>query len=98
LKIHSYKDDFGFNHCKEKQEEINKYKYTYSPPASWPAYRTIYRVTGGFLNAARSILKRVSVRIFRISKWCHRSKPKLFTKTRQPKKLETICAFTERAN
>jgi hypothetical protein len=25
-------------------------------PVSWPAYGTIYRITGGFLNAATSIL------------------------------------------
>jgi hypothetical protein len=33
---------------------------------SSPAYGTIYRMTGGFLNAAKSILKRVSERIFKI--------------------------------
>jgi hypothetical protein len=36
-------------------------------PAS-PAYGTIYRITGGFLNAATSILKSVLVRIFIISR------------------------------
>jgi hypothetical protein len=35
---------------------------------SSPSYETIYRITGGFLNAATSILKRVSVRIFKICK------------------------------
>jgi hypothetical protein len=44
---------------------------------SSPAYGTIYRIAGGFLNAAKSILKRVSVRIFKISKSFHRSKQKL---------------------
>jgi hypothetical protein len=44
---------------------------------SAPAYGTIYRITGSFLNAATSILKRVSVRIFKIHKCFHRSKQKL---------------------
>jgi hypothetical protein len=30
------------------------------------AYGTIYRITGGFLDAATSILKRVSLRFFKI--------------------------------
>jgi hypothetical protein len=33
-----------------------------------PSYGTIYRIIGGFLNAATSFLKRVSVRIFKICK------------------------------
>jgi hypothetical protein len=37
-------------------------------PVSCQAYGIIYRITGGFLNAATSILKRVSVMIFKISK------------------------------
>jgi hypothetical protein len=41
------------------------------------AYGEIYRITGCFLNAATSILKRVSVRIFKISNCFHRSKQKL---------------------
>ncbi len=49
--------------------------FTFSP--SSPAYGTIYRVTGGFLTAETSILKRISVRIFKISKCFHRSKQKL---------------------
>ncbi len=36
----------------------------------------LFKITGGFLNAATSILKRVSVRIFKISKCFHRSKQK----------------------
>jgi hypothetical protein len=44
---------------------------------SSPAYGTIYRITGGFLNAATSSLKRDSLRIFELSKSFHRSKPKL---------------------
>jgi hypothetical protein len=38
----------------------------------------IYRITGGFLYAATSNLKRVAERIFTISKCFHRSRPKLF--------------------
>jgi hypothetical protein len=34
---------------------------------SSPSYGTFYRITGGFLNAATRILKRVSKRIFKIS-------------------------------
>jgi hypothetical protein len=64
---------------------------------SSPSYETIYRITGGFLNAATSILKRVSVRIFKISKCFHRCKKKLesiFSKTRQQKNLKTNGAYT----
>jgi hypothetical protein len=39
--------------------------------------RTIYRITGGSLYAATSNMKRVSGRIFTISKCFHKSKPKL---------------------
>jgi hypothetical protein len=44
---------------------------------SSPAYGTIYRIKGSFLNAATSILKRVSVRIFKTGKCFHRSQQKL---------------------
>jgi hypothetical protein len=37
----------------------------------------LFKITGGFLNAATSILKRVSVRIFKISKCFHKSKQKI---------------------
>ncbi len=37
-----------------------------------------YRITGGFLYAATSILKRVTGRVFTISKCFHISKPKLY--------------------
>jgi hypothetical protein len=44
---------------------------------SSPPYGTIYRITGGFLYAATSSLKRDIGRIFTISKSFHKSKPKL---------------------
>jgi hypothetical protein len=40
------------------------------------ALRAIYRITGNFLNAATSILKRLSVRIFKIITCFYRSKQK----------------------
>jgi hypothetical protein len=43
-----------------------------------PAHGIILRITGGFLNTAISILKRVTGKIFTISKCFHRSKPKLY--------------------
>jgi hypothetical protein len=39
---------------------------------------TVYRIIGGFLYAATSSLKRVTGKIFTISKCFHRSKPKLY--------------------
>jgi hypothetical protein len=51
-------------------------KFLNSSPSS-PAYGTIYRITGSFLNATTSILKRVSVRNFKISQCFHRSKQNL---------------------
>jgi hypothetical protein len=44
---------------------------------SSPAYGTIYRITGGFLNATTSILKRISVRIFTTRKCFHKRKQKI---------------------
>ncbi len=38
----------------------------------------IYSITGGFLNVATSNLKKVTGRIFTISKCFHRSKPILY--------------------
>jgi hypothetical protein len=49
---------------KSNTETRFKIFLNFSP--SSPAYGTIYRITGGFLNAATSILKRVSVGIFKI--------------------------------
>ncbi len=60
----------------EKKYRNPLQKFLNLSPSS-PAYGTIYRITGVFLNAATSILKRVSVRIFKISKCIHRSKQKL---------------------
>jgi hypothetical protein len=51
-------------------------KFLNFSPSS-PANGTMYRIPGGFLNAATSILKVVSVRIFKISKCFHGSKQKL---------------------
>jgi hypothetical protein len=45
------------------------------PSNTSPAYGTIYRITGGFLYAATtSNVKRVTGRIFKISKCFHRGK------------------------
>jgi hypothetical protein len=44
---------------KEIPNPLQKF-LNFSP--SSPAYGTVYKITGGFLNAAKSILKRVSVR------------------------------------
>ncbi len=63
--------------------------FNFSP--SSPAYGRVYRITDGFLNAATSILKRVSVRIFKISKCFLRSKQKLefpFLHNKAPKKIK----------
>jgi hypothetical protein len=65
---------------------------------SSPAYRTFYRIIGGFLYAATSSLKRVTGRIFTISKCFHRSNPKLYLlispKQGSKKILKTIGAYT----
>jgi hypothetical protein len=53
-----------------------------------PGYGASFTVTGGFLNAATSSLKRVTEGIFKISKCFQRSKPRLYL----PK---TIGAYTE---
>jgi hypothetical protein len=42
-----------------------------------PCYRPVFSVTGGFLYAATGPVKRVTGRIFKISKCFHRSKEKL---------------------
>ncbi len=58
----------------------------------------LFKITGGFLNAATSTLKRVSVRIFKISKCFHRSKQIInfyFLYNKALKNLETISAYTE---
>jgi hypothetical protein len=56
----------------------------------------IYRITGGFLYSATSNLKRVTERIFTISKCFHRSRPKLFftLDNKAAKKFKTIGACT----
>jgi hypothetical protein len=60
--------------------------------------RNNLRITGGFLNEATSILKRVSVRLFKISKCFHIEASKnlnsLFSITRHQKYLKTIGAYT----
>jgi hypothetical protein len=45
---------------------------------SSPSYGIIYRITGGFLNTATSILKRVTGTIFTISKCFHKGKPTFY--------------------
>ncbi len=60
---------------------------------------TIYRITGGFVYAATSNLKRVTGRIFSIRMCFHRSQTKLYLlfspKTRKQKALKTIGKYTE---
>jgi hypothetical protein len=59
----------------------------------------LFKITAGFLNAATSVLKRVSVRIFKISKCCHRSKQNVyfyfFSMTRHQNNLKTIGEYIE---
>ncbi len=38
---------------------------------SWPAFRQIFRITGRYLKAGTSFLKRVRERIIRFSHWFH---------------------------
>jgi hypothetical protein len=55
--------------------------------------KSLYRITGSFLNAATSILKRVTGRIFKVGKYFHSSKPKyylLFSPARQQQDVKTI--------
>jgi|688.fasta_scaffold1312418_1 hypothetical protein len=65
---------------------------------SSPANGTIYRITGGFLNSATSILKRVSLRIFKFigssSVFIEARKNFHFLLSKAPKNLETISAYT----
>ncbi len=45
---------------------------------SQEAFRTTFRVTGGFRKARTASLKRVTRRVFTISKWFNRCMPKLY--------------------
>jgi hypothetical protein len=65
-------------YCSIPEAACDFEKYYLNFPASSPAYGINYRITGGFLNAAISILKRVTGKIFTISTCFHRSKPKLY--------------------
>jgi hypothetical protein len=68
-------------------------------PKSFPTYGTVYRIIGGFLYAATSSLKRLTGRIFTISKCFHRSMPKLYLLLSPQQKSKNfskiISAYTE---
>jgi hypothetical protein len=63
------------------------------PSKSSTAYATIYRITGGFLYAATSNLKRLTGKNFTMSKCFHRSKPKLLCSPKQSNKKLTSFDF-----
>jgi hypothetical protein len=61
------------------------------------AFRTIFKVMGGYLKAERISLKVVSGRIFRIAKCFPKTKPNIISSTiKHPKNFQTITARTER--
>jgi hypothetical protein len=76
---------------------------------SWPdvgtiferqaAFGTTFRVTGGYRKAGTSSLKRVTGKIFTISKWFYRSEAETsfwsFITKRQEKIVRTISAYSQ---